>query len=39
MDQNTFSYQPVLDTLKLKKAKVLIMFFVGNQREHTVLKL
>ena len=39
MDQNTFVYQPILDTLKLKKAKVLIMFFVGNQREHTVLKL
>ena len=39
--QNTFVYQPTLDTLesKKKKAKVMIMFLVGNQREYLILNL
>ena len=38
--QNTFVYQPPLDTLELKKmTKGLIMFFVGNQMEYIILKL
>ena len=35
--QNTFVYQPTLDTLELKKTKVLIMFLVGNQMEDIIL--
>ena len=31
--QKTFVYQPTLDTLELKKTKLMIMFLVGNQRE------
>ena len=37
--QNTFCYQPTLDTLKLKKTKVLIIFLDGNQRENIILNL
>ena len=40
--QNTFVNQPTLDTLeskKKKKAKVMIMFLVGNQREYLILNL
>ena len=37
--QNTFVYQPTLDTLELKKTKVLIMFLVGNQMEYIILNL
>ena len=37
--QNTSVYQPTLDTLELKKANVLIMFLVGNQREYLKLNL
>ena len=37
--QNTFIYQPTLDTLELQKTKVLIMFLVGNQREYLILNL
>ena len=37
--QNTFVYQKVPDTLELKKKKALIMFLVGNQREHIILNL
>ena len=36
--QNTFVYQP-LDTLELKKTKILIMFLAGNQREYLILNL
>ena len=39
MDLKTSVYQPSLDALELKKAKVLIMFLVGNQREYTILNL
>ena len=35
--ENTFVYQPTLDTLKLKKTKVLITFLVGNQMEYIIL--
>ena len=31
--QNAFVYQPTLDTLELKKTKVLIMLLLGNQME------
>ena len=34
-----FVYQPTLDTLKLKKDNVQIMFLVGNQREYIILNL
>ena len=37
--QNTFVYQPTLDTLELKKAKVQIMFLVGNTRDYLILNL
>ena len=37
--QNTFAYQPTLDTLELKKAKVLIKFLVGKQRYYILLNL
>ena len=37
--QNTFIYQPTLDALDLIKAKVLIMFLVGNQRSHIILNI
>ena len=38
--QNTFVYQLALDTLELEqRIKVLIMFLVGNQREHVILNL
>ena len=38
--QNTFAYQPTLDTLELKKkTKVLIIFLGGNQREYLVLNI
>ena len=37
--QNIFVYQPTLDTLELKKTKVLIIFLVGNQREYLILNL
>ena len=39
MDLKTSVYQPSLDALELKKAKVPIMFLVGNQREYTILNL
>ena len=35
--QSTFVYQPTLDTLELKKIKVLIMFLVENQREYIII--
>ena len=37
--QNTFFYQPTLDTLELKKIKVRIMFLVGNEMEYIILNL
>ena len=37
--QNTFIYQPTLDTLDLKNRKILIIFLVGNQRECILLNL
>ena len=37
--QNTFIYQPTLDTLELKKTNILIMFLVGNQLEYIILNL
>ena len=37
--QNTFVYQPTLNTLELKKTKVLIMFLVGYQMEYIILNL
>ena len=37
--QNTFVYQPTLDTLELKKTRVLIMLLVGNQTEYLILNL
>ena len=37
--QNTFVYQPTLDTLELKKDKGTLMFLVGNQRGHQILVL
>ena len=37
--QNTFVYQSTLDSLGLKKAKVLIIFLVANQREYVILNL
>ena len=37
--QNTFTYQPTLDTLELKKANALIILLAGNQREYILLKL
>ena len=39
VSQNTFVYQSTLDKLQLKKAQVLIMFLVGNQREYLILNL
>ena len=35
--QNMFVYQPTLDTLELKKTKVLIMFLAENQKEFLIL--
>ena len=37
--QNTFVYQPTLNTLELKKSKTMIIFLVGNQRDYTLLNL
>ena len=37
--QDTFIYQPTLDTLEFKKGKVRTVFLVGNQREYIILKL
>ena len=37
--QNTFFYQPTLDTLGLKKIKVLILFLSGNQKGYLILNL
>ena len=38
--QNTFIYQPILDTLELKKQReVLIMLLVGNQMKYLILNL
>ena len=37
--QNTFVYQPTLNTLGFKKTKVMITFLVGNQREYILLYL
>ena len=37
--QNAFLYQPTLDTLELKRTKVLFMFLVANQREYLILNL
>ena len=35
--QNEYVYQPTLDTLELKKTKVLIVFLVENQKEYILL--
>ena len=37
--QSTFAYQPTLDTLELKRIKVLILFLAGNQKECLILNL
>ena len=37
--QNAFLYQSTLDTLELKRTKVLFMFLVANQREYLILNL
>ena len=38
--QNTFFYQPTLETLELKKIKVrIMMFLVGNAMEYIILNL
>ena len=37
--QNTFVYQPTLDTLELNKTKAMLTFFVGNQGEYLILNL
>ena len=37
--RNVFVYWPTLDTLELKKRRVLIMFLVGNQRRYTLPNL
>ena len=37
--QNTFVYQPIIDTLEIKKTKAQIMFLVGNQRDYILLNL
>ena len=38
--QNIFVYQLVLDKLELKKkTRALIIFLIGNQREHILLNL
>ena len=37
--QHIFGHQLVLDSLELKKAKVLIMVVVGNQKNYMILKL
>ena len=37
--QDTFVYQQALDTLELKKTKLLIMFLVGKRRENLILNL
>ena len=37
--QNTFVYQPTLDTLGLKKDKGTDLFLVENQREYLILNL
>ena len=34
--QNTFVYQPALDTLELKNTKLLIMILLGNQWEYII---
>ena len=35
--QNMFVYQPTLDTLELKKIKVLTMLLFGNQMRYILL--
>ena len=37
--QNMFVYHQTLDTLELKRTRVLIMFLVGNQRGYILLNL
>ena len=37
--QSTFIYQPTLDTLELKKTKVLIMLLAGYQGKYIILNL
>ena len=37
--QNTFVYQPKLDKLEKRKAKLLIMVSIGNQMEYIILNL
>ena len=37
--QNTFVYQQTLDTLESKKAKILVIFLIGNQMEYITLNL
>ena len=37
--QNTFVYQRTLDTLELKKAKILVIFLIGNQMEYITLNV
>ena len=37
--QNMFVYQPTLQTLELKKKKVMTMFLAGNQREYIIINL
>ena len=37
--QNTLVYQPTLDIRIKKNTKVLIMFWIGNQREYLILNL
>ena len=37
--QNAFVYQQTIDSLELKREKLLIMFLVGNQREYLILNL
>ena len=37
--RNRFVNQKTLDTLELKKTKVLIIFLLGSQREYLILNL
>ena len=37
--QNTFAYQPTLNTLELNKSKTMIILLVGNQRDYALLNL
>ena len=37
--QNTFVYQRTLDNLESKKAKILVIFLIGNQMEYITLNL